>query len=161
MACMEDNIMKITDGLFHKVFDEIATEYPDIENDTQIIDIASARLAVKPQNCDVIVTTNLYGDIILDIAAEIAGSVGMCGSADIGKEVSMFEAIHGSAPDIAGQTFANPSGLINGVIMMLSHLGHNETADNIKNAWLRTLEDGYHTADLYQEGQSVNKVNTG
>jgi isocitrate dehydrogenase len=162
VTCMvKDNIMKITDGLFHKVFDEIAAEYPDIENDTQIIDIASARLAARPQDYDVIVTTNLYGDIISDIAAEIAGSVGMCGSANIGKEVSMFEAIHGSAPDIAGKAIANPSGLLNGAIMMLAHLGQNETADTIKNAWLRTIEDGYHTADIYQEGQSVKKVNTG
>lgn len=162
VTCMvKDNIMKITDGLFHKVFDEIAAEYPDIESETQIIDIASARLAAKPQNYDVIVTSNLYGDIISDIAAEIAGSVGMCGSANIGKVVSMFEAIHGSAPDIAGQAIANPSGLLNGAVMMLAHLGQNETADKIKNAWLRTLEDGYHTADIYQEGQSVKKVNTG
>ncbi|XOV67009.1 MAG: NADP-dependent isocitrate dehydrogenase [Fluviicola sp.] len=162
VTCMvKDNIMKITDGLFHKVFDEIAAEYPDIENDTQIIDIASARLAARPQDYDVIVTTNLYGDIISDIAAEIAGSVGLCGSANIGKEVSMFEAIHGSAPDIAGKAIANPSGLLNGAIMMLAHLGQNETADKIKNAWLRAIEDGYHTADIYQEGQSVKKVNTG
>jgi len=162
VTCMvKDNIMKITDGLFHKVFDEIAAEYPDIESETQIIDIASARLAAKPQNYDVIVTSNLYGDIISDIAAEIAGSVGMCGSANIGKVVSMFEAIHGSAPDIAGQAIANPSGLLNGAVMMLAHLGQNETADKIKNAWLRTLEDGYHTADIYQEGVSTKKVNTG
>ncbi len=162
VTCMvKDNIMKITDGLFHKVFDEISAEYPDIESETQIIDIASARLAAKPQNYDVIVTSNLYGDIISDIAAEIAGSVGMCGSANIGKEVSMFEAIHGSAPDIAGKAIANPSGLLNGAVMMLAHLGQNETADKIKNAWLRTLEDGCHTADIYQEGKSAKLVNTG
>lgn len=162
VTCMvKDNIMKITDGLFNKVFEEIAAEYPDIESDAQIIDIASARLAAKPQNYDVIVTLNLYGDIISDIAAEIAGSVGMCGSANIGRTVSMFEAIHGSAPDIAGKAIANPSGLLNGAIMMLAHLGQNETADKIKNAWLRTLEDGYHTADIYQEGKSTKLVNTG
>ena len=161
VTCMvKDNIMKITDGLFHKVFNEIAVEYPDIVSETQIIDIASARLAAKPQNYDVIVTSNLYGDIISDIAAEIAGSVGMCGSANIGREVSMFEAIHGSAPDIAGQAIANPSGLLNGAVMMLAHLGQNEIADKIKNAWLKTLEDGYHTADIFQEGRSIKKVNT-
>lgn len=161
VTCMvKDNIMKITDGLFHKVFDEIAAEYPDIESETQIIDIASARLAAKPQNYDVIVTSNLYGDIISDIAAEIAGSVGMCGSANIGKTVSMFEAIHGSAPDIAGQGIANPSGLINAAVMMLAHLGKNEIADTIKNAWLATIEAGYHTADIYQEGKSLKKVST-
>lgn len=162
VTCMvKDNIMKITDGLFHQVFREIAAEYPDIESEAQIIDIASARLAAKPENYDVIVTTNLYGDIVSDIAAEIAGSVGMCGSSNIGREVSMFEAIHGSAPDIAGKAIANPSGLLNGAVMMLAHLGQNETADSIKNAWLRTLEDGFHTADIFQEGKSAKLVNTG
>jgi isocitrate dehydrogenase len=161
VTCMvKDNIMKITDGLFHQVFDEIATEYPEIESDTQIIDIASARLAARPENYDVIVTSNLYGDIISDIAAEIGGSVGMCGSANIGRNVSMFEAIHGSAPDIAGKGIANPSGLLNAAVSMLAHVGETETASNIKNAWLKTLEDGYHTADIYQEGISTKKVGT-
>ena len=120
VTCMvKDNIMKLTDGLFHNVFKEIALEYPEIESNSQIIDIGSARLAANPENYDVIVTSNLYGDIISDIVAEIAGSVGMCGSANIGSNVSMFEAIHGSAPDIAGQKIANPSGLLNAAIMML------------------------------------------
>ena len=161
VTCMvKDNIMKVTDGLFHKVFDEIALEYPDIENETQIIDIGSARLAAKPENYDVIVTSNLYGDIISDIAAEISGSVGMCGSANIGNNVSMFEAIHGSAPDIAGQNIANPSGLLNAAVSMLAHIGHSKTADIIKNAWLTTLEQGYHTADIFQEKISYKKVGT-
>lgn len=161
VTCMvKDNIMKITDGLFHKVFDEIAQEYPEIKNETQIIDIGSARLAAKPENYDVIVTANLYGDIISDIAAEIAGSVGMCGSANIGKNVSMFEAIHGSAPDIAGKGIANPSGLINAAVAMLAHVGQPDIADTVKNAWLTTLEQGYHTADIYTEDISVQKVST-
>ncbi|GAA4844190.1 NADP-dependent isocitrate dehydrogenase [Algivirga pacifica] len=161
VTCMvKDNIMKITDGLFHKVFDEIAVEYPDIQNETQIIDIGSARLAAKPENYDVIVTANLYGDIISDIAAEIGGSVGMCGSANIGNNVAMFEAIHGSAPDIAGQDIANPSGLLNAAVSMLAHIGQSAIGDKVKNAWLRTLEQGYHTADIYKEGISVQKVGT-
>ena len=161
VTCMvKDNIMKITDGLFHQVFDEIATEYPDIENEVQIIDIGSARLASKPENYDVVVTANLYGDIISDIAAEIGGSVGMCGSANIGKNVAMFEAIHGSAPDIAGHGIANPSGLINAAVAMLAHIGQPEIADKVKNAWLTTLEQGYHTADIYKEGVSIQKVKT-
>lgn len=161
VTCMvKDNIMKVTDGLFHKVFDEIALEYPDIISETQIIDIGSARLAARPEDYDVIVTTNLYGDIISDIAAEIGGSVGMCGSANIGKEVSMFEAIHGSAPDIAGQDIANPSGLINAAVSMLAHIGQTSIADKIKNAWLVTLEEGYHTADVYQQGKSLQKLGT-
>ncbi len=161
VTCMvKDNIMKLTDGLFHNVFKEIAAEYPEIESNSQIIDIGSARLAANPENYDVIVTSNLYGDIISDIVAEIAGSVGMAGSANIGTNVSMFEAIHGSAPDIAGQKIANPSGLINASIMMLSHLGKTDIADTIKNAWLKTIEDGYHTADVYQEGLSKERVST-
>ncbi|NKI32905.1 NADP-dependent isocitrate dehydrogenase [Croceivirga thetidis] len=161
VTCMvKDNIMKITDGLFHKVFDEIALEYPEIKSKTQIIDIGSARLAAKPENYDVIVTANLYGDIISDIAAEIGGSVGMCGSANIGKNVAMFEAIHGSAPDISGQGIANPSGLMNAAVAMLAHIGQPEIADKVKNAWLVTLEQGYHTADIYKEGVSLKKTNT-
>ncbi|XLS30769.1 NADP-dependent isocitrate dehydrogenase [Flavobacteriaceae bacterium M23B6Z8] len=161
VTCMlKDNIMKLTDGLFHQVFDEISSEYPHIISDVQIIDIGSARLAANPEQYDVIVTSNLYGDIISDIAAEIAGSVGMAGSANIGTNVAMFEAIHGSAPDIARQGIANPSGLINAAIMMLAHVGKTEIADTIKNAWLKTIEDGYHTADIFQENTSKAKVNT-
>ncbi|BFP42585.1 NADP-dependent isocitrate dehydrogenase [Flavobacteriaceae bacterium GF1] len=161
VTCMvKDNIMKLTDGLFHQVFKEISQEYPEIENETQIIDIGSARLAAKPENYDVVVTANLYGDIISDIAAEIGGSVGMAGSANIGRNVAMFEAIHGSAPDIAGQGIANPSGLINAAVAMLAHIGQPEVGDKIKNAWLTTLEQGFHTADIYREGVSTQKVNT-
>jgi isocitrate dehydrogenase len=161
VTCMvKDNIMKLTDGLFHNVFKEIALEYPEIESNSQIIDIGSARLAANPNNYDVIVTSNLYGDIISDIAAEIAGSVGMAGSANVGTNVAMFEAIHGSAPDIAGQKIANPSGLLNAAVMLLSHVGKTKIADTIKNAWLATLEEGYHTADVYQEKITKEIVST-
>ncbi len=161
VTCLvKDNIMKLTDGLFHRVFDEIAAEYPEIESESQIIDIGAARLAAHPERYDVVVTSNLYGDIVSDIVAEIAGSVGLAGSANIGKEVAMFEAIHGSAPDIAGFNVANPSGLINAAIMMLAHLGQTDIADAIKNAWLATIEAGYHTADIYKEGKSKKRVST-
>ncbi len=161
VTCMvKDNIMKITDGLFHSVFKEIAKEYPNIESSSQIIDIGSARLAASPGSYDVIVTTNLYGDIISDIAAEIGGSVGMCGSANIGNKVAMFEAIHGSAPDIAGKGIANPSGLLNAAISMLAHIGQSNIADKIKNAWLTTLEQGYHTIDIYDKNHSKEIVST-
>ncbi len=161
VTCMvKDNIMKLTDGLFHRVFKEVAKEYPDIQSNSQIIDIGSARLANAPTQYDVIVTPNLYGDIISDIAAEIAGSVGVAGSANVGRKVAMFEAIHGSAPDIAGQDVANPSGLLNAAVMMLAHVGQTETADLIRNAWLRTLEDGIHTADIYRQGSSSELVGT-
>jgi isocitrate dehydrogenase len=156
----KDNIMKMTDGLFHKVFDEIAAEYPNIENEHWIIDIGAAKLADTPEDFDVIVMPNLYGDILSDVAAQIAGSVGLAGSANIGENVAMFEAIHGSAPRIAGQNKANPSGLLHGAIMMLVHLGQTETAERVHNAWLRTLEDGVHTNDIFKEGVSRQAVGT-
>lgn len=153
VTCMsKDNIMKLTDGLFHQVFDEIRVEYPEITADHMIIDIGAARLATRPELFDVIVTPNLYGDIISDIAAEMTGSVGLAGSANIGEHVAMFEAIHGSAPDIAGQGIANPSGLLLGAVMMLLHIGQPEVAAKIHNAWLCTLEDGVFTADLQGAG---------
>ena len=156
----KDNIMKMTDGLFHKTFDEIAKEYPQIQNDHYIIDIGTARLAAKPEIFDVIVTMNLYGDIISDVAAEISGSVGLAGSANIGADYAMFEAIHGSAPDIADKDMANPTGLINAAVMMLVHIGQNEVASKIRNALYKTIEDGLHTADIYSEGISKKKVGT-
>jgi isocitrate dehydrogenase len=152
--------MKHTDGLFHSVFDEVSKEYPNIEADHMIIDIGSAKLADNPEDFDVVVTLNLYGDIVSDIAAEVAGSVGLGGSANIGTDVAMFEAIHGSAPDIAGKNIANPSGLLNGAIMMLVHIGQTDVAEKIENAWLKTLEDGIHTGDVYQDDISVKKVGT-
>lgn len=156
----KDNIMKMTDGLFHKVFNEIAAEYPDIQNDHYIIDIGTARLAARPEIFDVIVTMNLYGDIISDVVAETSGSVGLAGSANIGKDYAMFEAIHGSAPDIAGQDIANPTGLLHGAVMMLIHIGQYEVASKIRNALYRTIEDGIHTADIYNEQNSKKKVGT-
>ncbi|HEX7330862.1 MAG TPA: NADP-dependent isocitrate dehydrogenase [Pyrinomonadaceae bacterium] len=156
----KDNIMKLTDGLFHKVFDEIAAEYPDIENEHWIVDIGAAKLADTPEAFDVVVMPNLYGDVLSDVAAQIAGSVGLAGSANIGEHVSMFEAIHGSAPRRAGQNLANPSGLLLGAVMMLVHVGLTEHAERVHNAWLRTIEDGIHTYDIYDEKVSKQKVGT-
>jgi isocitrate dehydrogenase len=156
----KDNIMKQTDGLFHQVFDEIAKEYPEIENEHWIIDIGAAKMADTPEVFDVIVTLNLYGDVLSDIAAQIAGSVGLAGSANIGEECAMFEAIHGSAPRRAGQNLANPSGLLGGAIMMLNHIGQSDVAEKVQNAWLKTIEDGIHTYDIYKEGVSREKVGT-
>src|SRR5437016_214456 len=156
----KDNIMKLTDGLFHKVFDEIATEYSDIENEHWIVDIGAAKLADTPEIFDVLVMPNLYGDVLSDVAAQIAGSVGLAGSANIGEHVAMFEAIHGSAPRRAGQNLANPSGLLLGAVMMLVHIGEMSVAERVHNAWLRTIEDGVHTYDIYDEGVSKQKVGT-
>ena len=161
VSCLvKDNIMKLTDGLFHQVFEEIAKEYPEIESDNWIVDIGAARIADTPEMFDVIVTTNLYGDIISDITAQISGSVGLAGSSNIGESCSMFEAIHGSAPDIAGQNIANPSGLLRGAVMMLNHIGQQDIAENIINAWACAIEDGIHTADIYTEETSTQLVGT-
>ncbi len=156
----KDNIMKQTDGLFHQVFDEIAKEYTDIENEHWIIDIGAAKMADTPEVFDVIVMPNLYGDILSDVAAQIAGSVGLAGSANIGEECAMFEAIHGSAPRRAGQNMANPSGLLQGAIMMLTHIGQSDIAEKVQNAWLKTIEEGTHTYDIFKEGVSSKKVGT-
>lgn len=156
----KDNILKKSDGLFHKVFDEIAQEYPEIENEHWIVDIGAAKLANSPEVFDVIVMPNLFGDILSDVAAQITGSVGLAGSANIGQGVSMFEAIHGSAPRRAGQNLANPSGLLLAAVMMLVDLGLPEHATTIQNAWLKTMEDGIHTYDIFKEGVSQMKVGT-
>lgn len=161
VTCMaKDNIMKMADGLFHRVFDEIGKEYPDIEQDFFIIDIGTARIATNPEAFDVIVTENLYGDIISDVAVDVTGSVGLGGSCNIGADFGMFEAVHGSAPDIAGKGIANPSGLLLGAVLMLNHIGQNDVATKVHNAWYKTIEDGIHTGDIYDAKLSQKKVGT-
>jgi isocitrate dehydrogenase len=144
----KDNIMKMTDGLFHRIFDEIGAQYPELEKEHRIVDIGAALLADDPGRFDVVVMPNLYGDILSDVAAQIAGSIGLAGSSNIGDRVAMFEAVHGSAPDIAGQDIANPSGLIQAAAMLLAHIGQGDVATRVQNGWLRTIEDGVHTADI-------------
>lgn len=156
----KDNIMKMTDGLFHRVFDRVGAEYPELEKNHMIVDIGAAKIAAAPHIFDVVVTENLYGDIISDIAAEVSGSVGLCGSSNIGQHGAMFEAIHGSAPDIAGQGIANPSGLLHAAVLMLHHLGQGAVADKIHNAWLKTIEDGIHTGDVFSPQFSKRRANT-
>ena len=161
VTCMiKDNIMKLTDGMFYQVFQEVGKEYPDITQERMIIDIGSAKIAADPCRFDVVLAPNLYGDIISDIAAEVTGSVGLAGSSNIGLGGAMFEAIHGSAPDIAGKGIANPSGLLLGAVMMLVHIGQSDVAETIHNAWLKTIEDGIHTGDIYRDGVSKKKVGT-
>lgn len=157
---VKDNIMKQTDGLFHRVFDEIGAEYPDIQKGDWIVDIGAAKLATSPQDFDVIVMPNLYGDILSDVTAQMTGSVGLAGSANIGENISMFEAIHGSAPRRAGQNVANPSGLFLGAVMMLVHIGQPDVAELTHNAWLKTIEDGVHTYDIAREGTTKQTVGT-
>ncbi|MHB8263073.1 MAG: NADP-dependent isocitrate dehydrogenase [Acidimicrobiales bacterium] len=156
----KDNIMKMTDGLFHRVFDEVAADYPDLESEHWIVDIGAAKLADTPEAFDMIVLPNLYGDILSDVAAQIAGSVGLAASANIGTEVAMFEAIHGSAPRRAGQNVANPSGLLLASVQMMVHIGQSDVAARVHNAWLRTIEDGIHTYDIFDPEVSTEKVST-
>ena len=161
VTCMvKDNIMKMADGLFYEVFQEVGKDYPDIQQERYIVDIGLARVASNPTEFDVIVTENLYGDIVSDIAAEVTGSVGLGISANIGETCAMFEAMHGTAPDIAGKGIANPSGLLLGAIMMLTHIGQGDVATKVHNAWLKTIEDGIHTGDIYTEGLSKERVGT-
>lgn len=161
ITCMtKDNIMKLTDGTFHRVFEQIAKEYPDIESEHWIVDIGMAKFATQPQDFDVVLLPNLYGDILSDISAQLAGSVGIGGSSNIGVDHAMFEAIHGSAPRRAGQNVANPSGLLNATLLMLSHIGEHQQAEKIQNAWLKTIEEGIHTYDIYNEKTSRQKVST-
>jgi isocitrate dehydrogenase len=156
----KDNILKMTDGLFHKIYDEIALQYSDIQKEHWIVDIGAAKMADTPEAFDVIVMPNLYGDVLSDVAAQIAGSVGLAGSANIGDNCSMFEAIHGSAPRRAGQNLANPSGLLLGGVLMLVHINQPDVAERVHNAWLRTIEDGIHTYDIFADGVSKHRVGT-
>ena len=159
---VKDNIMKLSDGLFHRVFREVAQEYKDIESDHWIVDIGAAKLADTPEVFDVLVMPNLYGDILSDVGAQIGGSVGLVGSANIGDHGAMFEAIHGSAPRHATKNIANPSALILSSILMLIYLGQGDCATKIHNAWLKTIEDGIHTYDIYKKGGKQKKGrNTG
>jgi isocitrate dehydrogenase len=125
--------------MFQSIFERIAKQYPQIQTNHEIVDIATARVAARPTNYDIIVTLNLYGDIISDVAAEVAGSVGLAGSANVGTTSAMFEAIHGSAPDIAGKDIANPGGMLNGALMMLNYLKQHDVATNIHNAMLKVM----------------------
>ena len=156
----KDNIMKLTDGLFHRIFNEVALEYPNIEADHWIVDIGAAMLADTPEKFDVIVMPNLYGDILSDIAAQISGSVGLGASANMGADTAMFEAVHGSAPTLAGKNSANPSGLLLSAVLMLNHLGQTQVAEKIHNAWLCTVERGFQTADIVNSETSDSCLGT-
>jgi isocitrate dehydrogenase len=161
VACFtKDSILKMTDGLFHSVFDEIAAEYPDIQHEHWMVDLGAAKLADTPEAFDVLVLPNLYGDILSEVAAHLAGSVGLAPSANIGEVCAMFEAVQGPAPRRAGKNLANPSGLLLASVLMLVHIDQPDAAERVHNAWLRTIEDGIHTYDIYSEGVSTQKVGT-
>jgi len=136
------NIMKLTDGLFLKVFYEVAKDYSEVDADDCIVDAACMQLVTKPERFDVIVTENLYGDILSDLCAGLIGGLGLAGGANIGPKAAVFEAVHGTAPDIAGKGFANPTALLLSSVMMLKHLRFMEDANRLSQALVRTYQDG-------------------
>jgi isocitrate dehydrogenase len=152
------NIMKLTDGLFLEVFNEIAKEYPNLKADDVIVDDLCMKLVSRPDLFDVIVLTNLQGDIVSDLCAGLVGGLGFAPSSNIGDHISIFEAVHGTAPDIAGKNIANPTSLLLSGLNMLRHLGMMEKAVMIENALLCTLESGVHTGDFGDK--SIPSVNT-
>jgi isocitrate dehydrogenase len=146
------NIMKLTDGLFLEVFYEIAKEYPELKADDVIVDDLCMKLVSRPDLFDVVVLTNLQGDIVSDLCAGLVGGLGFAPSANIGDHISIFEAVHGTAPDIAGKNIANPTALLLSGFAMLRHLGLMEAAAMMENALLYTLESGVHTGDFGDKG---------
>src|SRR3984885_2976206 len=149
LACgHKANIMKLTDGLFLETFQEIAKEYPDIQSSDIIVDDLCMKLVSRPETFEAIVLTNLQGDIVSDLCAGLVGGLGFAPSANIGDNISIFEAVHGTAPDIAGRGIANPTALLLSGIGMLRFLGYSANAASIENALLYTLEQGAHTGDL-------------
>jgi isocitrate dehydrogenase len=142
------NIMKITDGLFLECFYEIAKDYPELKSDDVIVDDLCMKLVTRPDRFDVIVLTNLQGDIVSDLCAGLVGGLGFAPSANIGDHICIFEAVHGTAPDIAGKNIANPTALLLSGIAMLRHLGYMKNAAEIENALLYTLEQGIRTGDF-------------
>jgi len=142
------NIMKMTDGLFLERFKEVATEFPDIETSDVIVDALCLNLVLRPQQYQMLVLPNLQGDIVSDLGAGLIGGLGFAPSANLGRHVSIFEAVHGTAPDIAGKDLANPTALLLSGLMLLRHVGLLRQAATIENALLRTLEEGVHTGDF-------------
>lgn len=153
------NIMKITDGLFLEVFHEVAKGYPELKADDVIVDDLCMKLVTRPDLFDVVVLTNLQGDIVSDLCAGLVGGLGFAPSANIGDHICIFEAVHGTAPDIAGKNIANPTALLLSGLSMLRHLGLMQEAARIENALLYTLEQGIHTGDF--GNKEIPSVNTG
>jgi len=151
------NILKTTSGLFLKVAREVAAQYPDIECNEMIVDNTCMQLVMRPEQFDIIVTTNLFGDIISDLCAGLIGGLGLTPGANIGHEVAIFEAVHGTAPDIAGQGKANPGALLLGAAQMLEHIGEPGQAERLRNAIVATLEaKDSLTADLGGSGGTMD-----
>ena len=153
VACAtKSNIMKMTEGTLKRTFEEVAKEYPDIQSWHVIIDNCCHQLVKKPEQFDVIVTSNMNGDIISDLTSALVGGLGFAPGANIGQDVAIFEAVHGSAPKYAGKDSINPTAVLGSAIMMLRHLGELDTAATVENALLLTLEQGKLTRDAVAPG---------
>ena len=147
-AIHKANIMKMSDGLFLDCFRRVAEKYPDIAADDRIVDAACMRLVMNPETFDMLLLENLYGDIVSDLAAGLVGGLGLVPGANIGPDCAVFEAVHGTAPDIAGRNAANPTALLLSAILMLRHLELRDLADRVESALLATLAEGIRTADI-------------
>ena len=147
-AVHKANIMKLSDGLFLECFRRVSEEYPDIQADDRIVDAACMRLVMNPESFDVLLLENLYGDIVSDLAAGLVGGLGVVPGANLGTDAAIFEAVHGTAPDIAGQDKANPTALLMSAVLMLRYLDLPAVADRVENALLSTFRDGIKTPDL-------------
>jgi len=146
-AVHKANIMKLSDGLFLECFYNVAKNFPDITADDKIIDNCCMQLVMRPEQFDVLVMENLYGDIVSDLCAGLIGGLGLAPGANIGEQGAVFEAVHGSAPDIAGQGIANPTALLISAILMLRHIGENDAADRTEKAMM----------DVFAEGKTITK----
>jgi len=140
-AVHKANIMKLSDGLFLDCFRQIAADYPDIQADDRIVDALCMNLVIKPEQFDILLLENLYGDIVSDLCAGLVGGLGVVGGANLGEEYAVFEAVHGSAPDIAGRNLANPLALMRSAIMMLRHLDMMPEADRLRAALKNVIVD--------------------
>ena len=154
------NVLRLTDGLFHDVFKEIAAENPDMVADHMIADAAAAKMVESPEKFDVIVAPNLYGDILGDLAAQLAGRPALTPSARLGVEAAVFEPVHGPASPLAGKLVANPTGLLLSGVKLLRFLGQDDAGMRVRDAWLKTLEDGVQTPDMHREGERSRRVST-
>jgi isocitrate dehydrogenase (NAD+) len=157
-VCHKANILKYTQGLFLNTAREVAKKYPQIEFDEKIIDAACMHMVMKPEQFDVVVTTNMFGDILSDLTAGLVGGLGLIPGANIGSDAALFEAVHGSAPDIAGKNIANPTAVMMAGVMMLNHLGEHDAATKMLNAIQKVVNEGvYVTPDLNPNSQCGTK----
>ncbi|MCK5477947.1 MAG: isocitrate/isopropylmalate dehydrogenase family protein, partial [Methylococcales bacterium] len=154
-ACHKANILKYTSGLFLDTAREVAARHPEIEFEEMIVDATCMHMVMNPQQFDVVVTTNMFGDILSDLTAGLVGGLGLIPGANIGADAALFEAVHGSAPDIAGKNIANPTAVIMAGVMMLNHLGETDAANRIKSAVEKVVEEGESvTPDLNPDSKA-------